>query len=404
VRLAYLTPQYPKPSHSFIRREIQALEARGFVVLRLSIRKPEAPLVDAGDLEEETRTIYCLSGSPLPLLIGSAITLLAAPGRGLQALSAAVKMSRRCDRGLLRHLAYLAEAAFLCRVLRQHRIDHLHVHFGTNAASVAYLVRILGGPGYSLTLHGPDEFDSPIGHSLAAKVEGATFVAAVSDYTSAQIRRWVAPEAWPRIHVIRCGVEGSFFDERPSLPPSTRRLVCVGRLTPQKGQLLLIEAFAALLRSGLQAELVLAGDGELRPIVEQRICEEDLQKYVTITGWIDERAVRQQLKEARCLVLPSFAEGLPVVIMEAFAMGRPVISTYVAGIPELVRPGKSGWLVPAGNVEELSTALREACELSPEHLLEMGREGARRVQERHRVDVEAQQLASLFESSVRGRP
>jgi glycosyltransferase involved in cell wall biosynthesis len=397
VKLAYLTPQYPKTSHSFIRREILALEASGLAVLRLSIRKPEDPPVDPADRSEAAKTVYCLSGSLRRILVSCVVALIGSPRRVLRAFLAALAMSRHSDRGLLRHLAYLAEAALLVRVLRSHQIEHLHVHFGTNAASVALLVRILGDLSYSMTLHGPDEFDAPIAHSLREKVAAASFVAVVSDFTSAQLRRWVPPEIWPRIHVIRCGIDEAFFDPVPSVPPEPNRFVCVGRLAPQKGQLLLLEAFAALIRSAVRAELVLVGDGELRALLEKKIMEENLEKRVTITGWLDEQAVRQQLREARCLVLPSFAEGLPVVIMEAFAIGRPVISTYVAGIPELVRPGENGWLVPAGNAEELCAALKEACLLSPERLLEMGRQGALRVRERHRVRVEGRRLANLFE-------
>jgi glycosyltransferase involved in cell wall biosynthesis len=158
----------------------------------------------------------------------------------------------------------------------------------------------------------------------------------------------------------------------------------------------LLDAFAALLKEGRDAKLVLAGDGEMRPEVEARMRELGIEGHVSITGWISEREVRAQLKRSRCMVLPSFAEGLPVVIMEAFAMGRPVISTYIAGIPELVRESANGWLVAAGDTVALTTALREALDCTPSELDSMGHEGAKRVREQHFVQTEVSKLEVLF--------
>jgi glycosyltransferase involved in cell wall biosynthesis len=140
-------------------------------------------------------------------------------------------------------------------------------------------------------------------------------------------------------------------------------------------------------------EIVLVGDGGLRREIERRIGERGLEKKVLLRGWADGAGVRREVSEARALVLPSFAEGLPVVIMEALARGRPVISTYVAGIPELVRPGVNGWLVPAGSVESLTVSLREALDASRETLDALGRAGREAVAEGHDSRKEAARLA-----------
>lgn len=400
MRLAYLTTQYPKVSHTFIRRELRELERRGHYVLRLAIRRAESAIVDPADVEEATKTVHCLAQPWRSLVAGSLRVLAGHPIGFVRALGVAWQMGRRSERGLARHVAYLVEAAYLLGELRRHRIEHVHVHFGTNAVTVARLIHCLGGPPYSFTVHGPDEFDTPRSGHLAQKQAGAKFVVAISDYCSAQLRRWASPEQWSKIHVLRCGVGGDFLrTDRSPIPPTSSTLVCVGRLCPQKGQLLLIEATAKLYQEGLRPRMVLAGDGEMRRDLERLIDERGLADVVRITGWINEEQVRHWLMTARAMVLPSFAEGLPVVIMEALALGRPVISTYVAGIPELVRNGETGWLVPAGNVEELARAMKEALLAPSEQLNRMGDCGRERVARFHDVSAEVQRLERLLLAS-----
>lgn len=183
--------------------------------------------------------------------------------------------------------------------------------------------------------------------------------------------------------------------------PDARRLVCVGRLCAQKGQVLLIKAAAEVVKRGAELELVLVGDGEMREAVEAEIARHGLESCVTVTGWASGEEVVRQIEAGRALVLPSFAEGLPVVIMEALALGRPVISTYVGGIAELIEPGINGWLVAAGSVPALVDAMVEALDAVPERLQEMGEAGAHRVAERHSATKEACRLGNLFGEAIR---
>ncbi len=400
VALAYLTTEYPKASHTFIRREILGLERSGQTVLRLAIRASEASIVDPADVAEHGRTTHFLSEPRFKLLYSSLVALLSRPRAFVRAVAMTLCMARRSDRGVLRHAAYLVEATHLLRISRRARIRHVHVHFGTNAAAVARLAWCLGGPTYSLTIHGPDEFDAPQSLSLPAKIADALFVVAISDYCAAQIRRWLPYEQWRKIHIVHCTVDDSFFESAQPIDPTSRTLVCVGRLTAQKGQFVLLDALAQIVEDGTDVQLVLAGDGELRPQIERRISELELQNRVEITGWIDESEVRHRLLEARALILPSFAEGLPVVIMEAFALARAVVSTTIAGIPELVAPKENGWLVPAGNVAELASAMRAVLESSPEQLDHMGRIGQERVRQSHRSATELPKLLDLFDHYV----
>jgi colanic acid/amylovoran biosynthesis glycosyltransferase len=398
MRIAYLINQYPKVSHSFIRREIQALERRGLEVMRISIRGWNEPLVDSDDLEERKCTRYVLRGGPLPLVGALLSVLLGQPLNLLRALGLVLRMAHHSDRPFPVHLVYLAEACQILLWLKHVNVSHLHAHFGTNSAEVAMLVHILGGPPWSFTVHGPEEFDKPYQIGLPEKIRRAAFVVAISSYGRSQLYRLVHHSYWPKLHVVHCGLDDHFLNQAPNqvLPP--RRLICVGRFCEQKGQLLLLEAARLLATRGVDFELVLAGDGEMRSDVEQFIALHNLTSKVRITGWITGTQVRDELLAARALILPSFAEGLPVVIMEAMALQRPVISTYVAGIPELVEPRQHGWLVPAGDVEATAEAIKECLALGVDELAKMGQAARLRVQLRHDSNREAERLSGLFRS------
>lgn len=404
MRVAYLVNQYPKVSHTFIRREIAALERRDVPVLRFALRGWDAAVTDAEDEAERSRTCYLLQRGVWPLLAATLSVAFAAPGRWASALALAWRMSRRADRPWPYHLIYLAEACMLCRELqRAGGVTQLHAHFGTNAAEVAMLASALGGPPFSFTVHGPEEFDKPEFLGLGEKIRRANAVVAISSFGRSQLWRWAAAVDWPKVTVVHCGLESTFFGDAAAAFTGARRLVCVGRLCEQKGQLLLVEAAARLAAEGEVFELVLAGDGEMRPQVEAAIARHGLQARVRITGWISSAQVRDELAAARALVLPSFAEGLPVVIMEALAIGRPVLSTYVAGIPELVRDGIEGWLFEAGSAEAAARAMRACLAAPDEALRRMGASGRQRVQERHDVDTEAARLLDTWRAAVVGQ-
>lgn len=402
MRIAYCINQYPKVSHSFIRREILALERQGFEVLRIALRGWDGDLVDVADLRERERTRYLLQGGLIALLPALLEMLLLAPGRLLQGLRLVLRMCRHADRHWLFHLAYLAEACRMLHWLREFGANHIHAHFGTNSATVAMLAHAMGGPRFSFTVHGPEEFDKPQFIHLGEKIRRSALVVAISFYGRSQLYRWVEHAQWPKLKVVHCGLEAAFHKDAPVSFPATPRLVCVGRLCEQKGQLLLIEAARQLAARRVNFELVLAGDGEMRAEIEALIAKYGLIEQVRITGWISGHQVREEMLAARGLVLPSFAEGLPVVIMEAMALRRPVLTTYVAGIPELVRSGEDGWLFPAGSVDELVAAMVDFLAQPDEVLERMGQSAYRRVLERHDIDTEVAKLAQFFRDCCDG--
>lgn len=400
MKVAYLVNQYPKVSHSFIRREILAVEACGIEVVRFAIRTCRDELVDQADKAELSQTRTVLESGALPLLTSVLHVLAGKPLQLVKALRLTLKLGVRSESGLLKHLAYLIEACVLQRWCAEAGVQHLHAHFGTNSTTVALLCSALGGPSYSFTVHGPEEFDKVGAIALSEKIAQAAFVVAISSFGASQLYRWCPLEQWDKIQVVRCGVDEDFF-AHPIVPiPEAPNLVCVGRLSEQKGQFLLIEAAAKLAAAGTPFTLTLVGDGPLRTDLEQQIAKHNLQNQVKITGWASNAEVRQQILAARALVLPSFAEGLPVVIMEALALHRPVITTYVAGIPELVTPGVCGWLTPAGSIEPLVEAMRSALQSPVAKLEEMGRLGSERVSQQHSIVTEASKLTILFKRTI----
>lgn len=394
MKIAYFINQYPKVSHSFIRREILALERQGFEILRIALRGWDGPLPDEEDQRERRQTRYVLRAGMPGLVLPVLGALVRFPARLLAALRLAVRMARHSDRPLPYHLIYVAEACRIARWLTEFQACRVHAHFGTNSAEIAMLARVLGGPPYSFTVHGPDEFIKPMG--LEEKIRRAAFVVAISEFGRSQLYMRSRYADWPRVKVVHCGIEKAFYDGEASAVPDAPRLVCVGRLCEAKGQLLLIEAAARLAAAGISFELVLAGDGPLRAELEALIAKVGVSRQVRITGWISSADVRREILAARAMVLPSFAEGLPVVIMEAMALRRPVLSTYVAGIPELVRPGENGWLFPAGSVDELARAMADCLETSSAALQAMGDAAHDRVIARHSIETEAGKLGKLF--------
>ena len=397
VRVAYLVNQYPKVSHTFIRREILALEALGVTVDRFALRGWDGDAVDPVDLEERDKTAYTLKNGIVDLMLGAVKRGWRHPGPVWRAVKAAMAMARGGMRPWPYHLVYVAHACRIMDWLDTQPVAHLHAHFGTNPAEIANLVKVMGGPSYSFTVHGNDEFDHAPRLALPQKFGGASFVAAISAYTRSQLMRHLPPELWSRIKVVHCGLPESSF-ETVETPGREGVFLCIGRMDVEKGHLVLLEAFAKVRAQHPEASLVLAGDGALRGMIEERIAELGLRDSVRITGWINSDQVRQEIRDCHVLVQPSFIEGLPVVIMEAMAQRRPVISTFVAGIPELVIPGENGWLVPAGTIDELAVAMEQSLSLPSLDMQGMCDAGYERVRVRHHILTEAEKLRTLFQN------
>lgn len=397
MKIAYLTNQYPSISHSFIRREIEALERQGVDIVRYSIRTSAHGQIAEEDRREAEKTRRIVGAPTLSLFFAMTQSALTRPLGSAIAIARAFALGWKSDSGMLRHAFYAAEALALSSWLRREGVTHLHAHFGTNSATVAMLASQINGGAFSFTVHGPEEFDKPQLIALAKKIRAASFVAAVSSFGMSQLRRLVPPEYWSRIRIVPCGVEKAFYSGEAPPPPEGARFVCVGRLCEQKGQLTLVEAAADVKRRGGKFKIVFVGDGDMRGDIEAAIAKYDLREEIELPGWKTPAEVRREIEKARAFILPSYAEGLPVSIMEAMVLARPVISTYVAGIPELVVPGESGWLAPAGDAQKLADAMMSAIAATPERIAEMGRAAKARATLRHDSDAIAGKLKAIFE-------
>lgn len=396
----YLVNQYPAVTHTFIKREIHALERLGIEVVRVAARTGKA-LVDPGDIEEQRRT-FCLLHDPLGLIRAAASMLVLRPQGFLRSLTLSLKMMRRSDRGPILHFLYLLEACRVASLVRATGVVHIHAHFGTNPAEVAMLASELSGVTYSFTVHGYDEYDKPEFLGLKAKVREAAFVAAVSHYGRSQLYRWCDGADRGKIKLIRCGIDQEFHQmvKDEDAPCEAARFVCVGRLCREKGQDILIRAAALMAAAGRKFEIIMVGDGEARAELEDLIGTLQLSEIVHLRGWMSTDEVRREMIGARALVVASLAENLPVVIMEAMALRRAVVATQIAGIPELVVPHETGWLVPAGSVEALAAAMTECLLASREEISAVGCRGRERVLSLHNVDSEAAILADLFVTEI----
>ena len=402
MRVAYLVSQYPAPSHTFIRREILALRSQGVDIHTFSIRPPaKAEVMSDVDQRDFDETFYVLPPRPVPTLRANAKMLLKRPGRYLRALKTSIGHRNPGLKNLLYSGFYFLEGMILAEELERRGVDHIHGHFANPSAHVALAAVVYTGIGWSLSLHGLGDFDYPGGPLLAEKVEHARFIACVTEYGQAQAMRLTSPDQWSKLCVVRCGIELDKLPEKPKDRPQGRlRFICVARLSPEKGILGLFEAFASAKNAGLDAELVLVGDGPDREAIEAKAAELGLSQDIILKGRLPEQTTLEEIAGADVLVLASFMEGLPVVLMEALALNVPVIAPCVAGIPELVVHGETGLLFTAGNWAMLASRLTEIAgdEGARRRMAEAGR---RRIVEEFDV---ARSVRPLFERFTAPRP
>lgn len=403
MTLAYLLNSYPMTSTTFIRREIAAIEAAGVPVKRFAVRHWQEALVDPEDRVEQARTEYLLTGNVPTLFAGFAAAALRSPARLVRALPALVRLIRAGRGRTVQHVGYLLQAVHLKRRCDALGISHVHVHFSTNAAAVAMLCRLLGGPRYSFTVHGPDELVELAAGGIVEKARHAATIVAITAYCRDRLRAALPATLWSRIAIVPCGLDlGDFVPSDRAADNHT--LLCVGRLCAQKGQAEIPAAVAALAHLYPELQVDLIGDGDTRGAIESAIDALGLGGRIRLLGWRSNDDVRAMLRDARALLLPSHAEGLPVVIMEAFALGKPVVTTRIAGIPELVDE-TCGWLFEAGSAEGLERAIAAALAADSARLAAAGAVGRRRVERRHDLGQIAPMLIALFgDPSARGAP
>jgi glycosyltransferase involved in cell wall biosynthesis len=399
--IAYLTGEYPRATDTFIQREVAGLRALGFDVHTFTIRRTAATQHMSDAIRAEAAGTFAVLPTLLSLAgVFALMTSLLSPGRLLSALALAQSTAPKGIRGRAYALIYLAEAIVLAHQLRGRGIKLLHNHIAKASCTVAMLAAQLASIPYSFTLHGPDDLAEPGFWRLDAKIARAAFVACISDYARAQAMVVAGREHWSKLHVIHCGVDPDRYAGRPERPGN--HLVFVGRLAAVKGVPVLLQALLNARMTHPDLRLTLIGDGPERAALQAEATALGLDDHLTFTGYLAEDGVARVLQAADALVLPSFAEGVPVVLMESMAAGLPVIATRVAGVPELVGPD-CGILVAPGDADALGDAIARLMG-DADLRVAMGQAGQKAVRAGFDASVEAARLATLFQGAIARNP
>ncbi|NTW52118.1 MAG: glycosyltransferase family 4 protein [Chlorobiaceae bacterium] len=358
--IAYLCSEYPAISHTFIYREIESLRKAGMTVHTASIHKPAGlGIMTPAEQQEAENTLMVLSQAPLSILRAHLHCLMKNPGGYLKMTASALRLLTKGPKDPVKAVAYLAEAGILLQWAHRNGVTHIHEHFGNPTAIVAMLMKRYGGISYSISVHGPDIFYTVDSAMLAEKVREASFVRCISHYCRSQVMRISEVDTWHRFHIVRCGIDPEIYSPRPEPGNSVPELLCVGRLVPAKGQHILLEACDLLKKEGVPFHLTMVGDGPDRKSLEARSASAGLTGNVTFTGALGQDKVRDIYDRADIFVLASFAEGVPVVLMEAMAKEIPVISTRITGIPELIEHQEDGLLAVPGDAADLARQIKK---------------------------------------------
>ena len=398
LKLAYLTGEYPKASHTFILREISELLVLGADVLQTSIRRPgPSNLIGEEEIKAGAETFYVLENAknPVRLLTGHFALLRRSPKRWAQTLLLGLRTGRPGLKGRLWQLFYFLEAGVLARKLQADGVAHLHNHFADSSANVAMLAAELADIPFSFTLHGPAELFEPESWHLREKIARAAFTVCISHFARSQAMLFSDPKHWHRLRIVHCGVLPNRYQAEPVETVDGLNLLFVGRLTVIKGLRVLFEALEGIRKSHPDITLTLIGDGDDRAYAE---AEAKRLGGVSLLGFQSQSEVAAALSQADALVLPSFAEGVPVVLMEAMAAARPVIATNVGGVAELVEDGVSGFVIPPGSPAHLAEAIlalandRDLCR-------RFGAAGQAKVRADFDIQLEARRIYALFAGS-----
>lgn len=395
MKLAYLLSEYPTLGHTYLLREVRGLRAVGWKIQTVSIRKPELRDSDLSlaEREELTSTWYILAGSPLEFLRAHALTFCSRPRRYLSGLGTAWRFGRFHPRRSAFAMAYFVEAVVAGYRLQEAGITHVHSDF---SSTVALILGRVFDIGISLTLHGPAEFVDPEGFRLKEKVQAAKFVCGISYFGRSQIMLWSSPSDWDKLEVTPLGIDVSgwlpaTFRERPA----PFELISVGRLAAVKGYPLLIDAVARLLDQRRDVRLTLAGDGPERAYLEEHARRLGITSRIIFAGWTNQAALRELYRKSDLCVLSSFAEGVPVVLMEAMAAGVPCVAPRITGIPELIRHGIDGILVTPSDTEELAGAIAGLMD-EPELRRQMAKSCRERIADKYDLSKNVRLLSDVF--------
>jgi glycosyltransferase involved in cell wall biosynthesis len=404
VRLAYIASRYPFVSHVFILREVLALRRAGEHVDTYTVRRPGTDHHLSSDDRDAAATTTVLVPPGLTRLAAAhLVAVVLRPRRYFDTLRLALALRAAGARSALWQLFYFGEAVLMWSDCRRRGTRHIHAHHANVASDVALLASHLGGRGWSwsFTMHGPTEFFDVKEHRLAAKTERALFVVCISEYARSQLMGLVGTEHWDKLRIVHCAVDvDAFAPPDRSARGAAREILNVGRTVAVKGQSLLVEAVAELERRGVDARLTIVGSGPQFDELRELVGRLGVADRVELAGSVGQDEIRDYYERADLFAMPSFAEGVPVVLMEAMAMELPVVATRITGVPELVDDGVAGALVAPGARDELVDALAGLLAAPPERRRAMGRAGREKVAAEYELGRTTEQLRDLFREMV----
>ncbi len=388
----------------FIIREVVQLRARGFNIDVASINAADRSTegLTAVEANEAALTHYIKPQGARGALMAHWQTLRRDWRGYLRGLRLVFELGRTDLRDVFYNLMYFTEALMVGVWMQRRGQQHLHAHLGAQAATVAMYVKAVFGFGFSITVHGPDEFYDAPGQYLGRKVEMADFIVCISHFARSQLMKLSAYEHWHKLEVSRLGVDPSVFLPRPfEANPEVFEIICVGRLCPAKGQHILVEAVEQLLLEGRSVRLRIVGDGPDRASLERHVHRLGRQREIIFEGAVNQDRIRNLYARAHIFSMPSFAEGIPVVLMEAMSMEIPCVTTRITGIPELIRDGIDGLLVAPSSVDELAAALGRLMD-DAELRETLGHNGRLRVVEHYDLEKNVGRLGDIFQRRLGG--
>ena len=401
--IAYLVGHYPGTSETFILREILAMRQAGLKVVTASVREPDVPKNGFTQIEQEEadRTFYVQRRGAARVLLDQFVCFGTRPIAYLRGLWKAVSLARWDMPLIVYHLIYLAEAVSLGRWLQKSQVKHVHVHFANATCIVALLVDKIFGIPYSVSVHGSNEFYDVYRQRLSEKMEGAMFARFISSFTRSQLMYVTRPEQWSKFEVCRLGVDPDKFLPRPAPQNEVATFLCVGRLVLAKGQIILLHSAAQLAGEGIPFHIFFVGGGPDADLLQAEASRLGLDEAVTFCGPLNQDVLLSYWNKADAFILPSFAEGVPVALMEAMSKEIPCVTTPVGGISELIESGVDGILVPPSDSVALAEAVRRLA--TDTQLREsLGRAARQKILRLYDLRRNAPQMAELLNRRLSG--
>lgn len=401
-KLLYLIGQFPAINHGYLLAEIRHLRRLGFDIDVISVSPPDRPVTELTEAErEEAARTYCvksLSAARIALL--HAAEFLRSPWRYFRGLMFTLGLAGIAPRRVLYHLAYFAEAVVVGRRMRDLGIAHVHASFSATVALIAAKTFPLT---WSFGVYGFGELHDPVATHLTERIQSARFVRSISRHGRGHLMLSCERSQWPKLLYSPLGIDASEFPHKGKRPPdgSPARLLCVGRLSQEKGQSLLLEAVASLAAQAHPVQLHIVGDGPDRRWLENYANQLGMSANVVFEGWVDQNRLMALYSETDIFVLPSLAEGIPMVLMEAMALEIPCVAPRISGIPELIEHRVDGLLFAVADVDDLTQSIRTLLD-SPELRQRIGRQAREKVLREYDMASNTARFAAVLEKQLYG--